>query len=80
MQTQYNVFGYRIDFIFMTFTLQQKLMKMDTVTKVLTTSLGCKFLRTDPDKEDFDIFRAIYEKSTKESTKKSLVNKISTRL
>ena len=55
-------------------------MKMDTVRKVLTTALGCKFLRTDPDKEDFDIFRAIYEKSTKESTKKSLVNKISTRL
>ena len=55
-------------------------MKMDTVTKVLTTALGCKFLRIDPDKEDFDIFRAIYEKSTKESTKKSLVNKISTRL
>ena len=44
MQTQYNVFDYRIDFIFMTFTLQQKLMKMDTVTKVLTTALGLSFL------------------------------------
>ena len=50
---------------------QYKLMKMDTVTEISTTKqkkqkaieqeLACKFIRIDPDKEDFDIFRAINE-------------------
>ena len=44
--------------------------------------LGCKFIRVDPDKEDLDIFRAINEifRHIKQSTKKTLINKISTRL
>ena len=64
-------------------------MIMDTATEILTTKLkdkkqelGCKFIRIDPDKEDFDIFLAINEmlRHIKQSTKKTLINKISTRL
>ena len=35
-------------------------------------TLGCKFIRIDADKEDFDILRAINEifRHTKQSTKK----------
>ena len=59
-------------------------MKMDTATKILMIEqeLGCKFIRIHPDKEDFDIFRAINEIfiHIKQLTKKTLINKISTRL
>ena len=37
MQTQYNVLSYMIDLNYMTISSQQKLMKMDTVTEILTT-------------------------------------------
>ena len=48
--------------------------------KAIEQELGYKFIRTDPDKEDFDIFRAISEifRHFKQSIKKTLVNKIST--
>ena len=44
--------------------------------------LGCKFIRIDPDKEEFDVFRAINEifRHYKKSTKETLINKISTAL
>ena len=29
--------------------------------KAIEQELGCKFIRIDPDKEDFDIFRTIKE-------------------
>ena len=40
------------------------------------------FVRNDPDKEDFDICRAFNEifRHIKQSTKKTLINKISARL
>ena len=40
--------------------------------KVREQELGCKFIRTDPDKEDFDIFRAMNEifRNIKQLTKK----------
>ena len=40
------------------------------------------FIRTDPDKEDFDIFRDANEifRHIKPSARKNLINKISTRL
>ena len=43
--------------------------------------LGCKFIRIDPDKDDFDSFRVINEifGHIKQPTKKTLINKISTR-
>ena len=37
MQTQYNVLSYMIDLNYMIISSQQKLMKMDTVTEILTT-------------------------------------------
>ena len=36
MQTQYIVLGYSINSFFMTVVLQWKLIKMDTVTEILT--------------------------------------------
>ena len=41
--------------------------------KVIKQELGCKFIRIDPDKEDFDIFRAINEilRHIKQPTKKN---------
>ena len=40
--------------------------------KSIEQELACKFIRIDPDKEDFDIFRAINEifRHIKQSTKK----------
>ena len=37
MGTQYNALGHSIDFIFMTISLQKKLIKIDTTTEILTT-------------------------------------------
>ena len=67
-----------LTWIFMTISSQKKLMKMGTVAEIL----GCKFIRIDPDQEEFDIFKTINEifRHIKQSTKKTLINKISTRL
>ena len=48
--------------------------------KAIDTELGCKFVRTDPNKEAFHIFRTLNEifRHIKQSTKKALINKIST--
>ena len=66
--------------------------KMDTVTEILlqnkktksnrTQALGCNFIRIDPYNEDFDIFKTINEilRHIKQSTKKTVINKISTKL
>ena len=50
--------------------------------KAIKKELGCKFNRIDPGKEDFDIFRAISEifRHIKQLTKKTVINKMSTRL
>ena len=50
--------------------------------KAVEHELGCIFTRFDPEKQDFDIFRAINEifRHQKQSNKKTLINKISTRL
>ena len=50
--------------------------------KAIGKKLARKFIRINPDKEDFNIFRAITEifRHIKESTEKPLINKISTRL
>ena len=49
---------------------------------VIKQELCCKFIRIDRDKEDFNVFRAIHElfRHIKQSTKKTLINKISRRL
>ena len=77
--------------IFVTIKSQQKLMKMDAVTEVLTMKskkqkvieqeLNCKFIRINFSKEDFDIFRAINEifRQIKQSTQKTVIKKNSMR-
>ena len=49
--------------------------------KAVEHELGCIFIRFDPEKQDFEIFRAINEifRHHKQS-KKTLINQISTRL
>ena len=46
--------------------------------KAIYQELCSKFIRIDPDKEDFDIFKTVNEifRHIKQSTKKSLINKI----
>ena len=48
--------------------------------KALEQEIGCKFIRIDPDKEEFDIFKTANKifRHIKQSTKKTLINKIST--
>ena len=50
--------------------------------KAVEQELGCKSNRIDTSKEDFYIFKTVYEifRRIKQSTKKTLINKISTRL
>ena len=92
IQTQYNVLNYRIDLYFHDYKLaiktdenghsnkniDYKIKRQKAIEQVLS----CKFIRIDPDKEDYDIFRAINEifRHNKQSTKKTLIYKISTRL
>ena len=81
MQTQYNVLGYRTDLCFHEYKLaieidenghsDRNLEYEIKRQKAIEQELGCKFIRIDPDKEDFDIFRAINEifRHIKQSTK-----------
>ena len=58
--------------------------------KELEKELGCKFIRINPDKENFNIFKAQNEifrhikesnkESTEELTKKSLIDELSNKL
>ena len=94
MQTQYNVLSDRIDLYFHDYKLSIEIDKngpSDTNIdceikrqKSTEKELGCNFIRIVPEKEYFDIFsfRATNEIFTdiKQSTKKPLINKISTRL
>ena len=94
MQTQYNVLSDRIDLYFHDYKLSIEIDKngpSDTNIdceikrqKSIEKELGCNFIRIVPEKEYFDIFsfRATNEIFTdiKQSTKKPLINKISTRL
>ena len=52
------------------------------IQKAVEQELGCKFIRIDPDKEDFHVFRVTVEliRHIKQSTRKTLINKISTKL
>ena len=92
MQTQYNVLSYRIDLYFHDYKLaieidekEHRVKNIDYEIKrqkVIEQELDCKFIRIDLDKEDFDIFKIVNEifRHIKQSTKKTLTNKISTRL
>ena len=91
MQTQYKVLSYRIDLYFQDYELAMEIDEnrhrnryIDYETKrqkAIQQETGCKFIRIDPDKEEFDIFRAINEifRHIKQSTKKVVISKISAR-
>ena len=82
MQTQYNILRYRIDLYFQDYKLAIEIdknghsnRKIDYEIKrqkAIEQELGCKFIRIDPDKEDFENFRTVSEKfrPIKQSTKK----------
>ena len=55
-------------------TARELLTAKKTRKKTIKQELGCKFIRIDPDKEDFDVFKAINEilRHIKQSTKKLL--------
>ena len=69
MQTQYNVLGYRIDLNFHDYKLAIEIDENGSSDrnidneikrqKTIEQNLGCKFIRIDPDKENFDVFKAI---------------------
>ena len=87
MQTQHNVIG--LTCIFITISLRQKSMKMDTVTEILTT----KYKDKKKQNKNLSLLELTLTKDTliflklsiryldiKQSTKKTLTSKISTRL
>ena len=86
MQTQYNVLSYRIELYFHDYKLTIEVdenghsdRNIDYELKrqkAIEQELGCKYIRIDPRKEDFEIFRAINEifRHIKQSTKKTLIN------
>ena len=89
MQTQYTVLGYRIDLYFHKHKL---VIEVDELghndrnidyeikrQKALERELNCVFTRINPDVVDLNIFREI-NRHIKKSSKKSLIDKISTRL
>ena len=92
MQTRCNIVHYRTDLHFDGYKLaieidgnrysDRNIEHETKIQKEIEQGFGCKFVRIDPDKEDFDTFRAINEIfiHIKQSTKKSLINTISTRL
>ena len=81
MQTQYSVLGYRVDLYFHGYRLAIEVDEKghkdrntnDEIQrqKALEKALGCKFIRINPDEENFNIFRTINEihRHIKESTK-----------
>ena len=92
MKPQYNFLSYRIDLYFHEYKFAIECdenghsdIDIDyeiKTQKAIEQELGCKFIRIDPGKEDFDIFRAINEifRHIKQSTKKALINKMLRRL
>ena len=96
IQTHYKVLGYEIDLYFHDYKLAVKIDEKDHQDrdisreierqKALGKELGWKFNRINPDKENFNIFKAQNEifrhikESTKELTKKSLIDELSNKL
>ena len=92
MQTQYSVLGYRIDLYFHKHKLAIEVDELGHADrnldheierqKALERELNCVFIRINPDEKDFNILKAINEiyRHIKNSSKKSLIDKISKRL
>ena len=97
IQTHYRVLGYEIDLYFYDYKLAVEIDEKDHQDrdisreierqKALEKEPGCKFIRINPDKEKFNIFKAQNEilrhikesnkESTKELTKKPLIYEVS---
>ena len=92
MQTRLHVLGYRID---LTFNDHWHAIEDDEYEhndrnidheiqrqKVIEKELSCKFIRINPDEQNFDIFKSINKiyRHIEKSTKKSLIDKNSKRL
>ena len=83
IQTHYRVLGYKIDLYFHycklavgidEYNLEDRDIDCEIGRqKALEKELGCKFIRINPDKENFNFFKAINEifRHIKESNKKS---------
>ena len=83
MKTQYNILVYRIDLYFHDYKVavetdengysNKNIDHEIKRQKSIEQKLDCMFIRIDPDKEDFDIFRAINEvfRHIKQSTNNS---------
>ena len=100
MQTQCSVLGYRIDLYFHKRKLaievdelghaEKNLSNEIERQKALEKEVDCVFMRINPDKKDFNIFKEINkihrhikkssQKLTEKSTKKSLMDDLSKRL
>ena len=71
MQRQYIFFGYRIDLHFYDYKLGIQIDKNNhsdrniaqeiKIKKAIEQKLGCKSIRIDPGKGNFDVFKAINE-------------------
>ena len=84
IQTNYRVLGYEIDIYFHDYKLAVGIDEKDHQDrdisceierqKALEKELGCKFIRNNPDKENFNIFKAQNEifRHIKEPNKKSV--------
>ena len=92
MQTQYTVLGYRIDLYFHIYKLAIEVDELGhndrnidyeiERQKALQRELNCVFIRINPDAVDFNIYREINKihRHIIKSSKKSLIDKILTRL
>ena len=100
IQTHYRVLGYKIDIYFHDYKLAVEIDEKDHQhrdisreierQKALEKELSCKFIRINPDKENFNVFKAQNEifrhikesnkESTKELTKKSLTEELSNKI
>ena len=100
MKTQYSVLGYRIDLYFHKVKIaievdelghaEKNLSNEIERQKALEKEVDCVFIRINPDKKDFNIFKEINkihrhikkssQKLTEKSTKKSLMDDLSKRL
>ena len=100
MQTQYNVLGYKIDLYFHDYKLaievdgkghrDRNIDHEIKRQKAIEEKLDCKFIRIDPDEENFNVFKAQNEvfrhikksnkKLNKKSTNKPLINELTSKL
>ena len=100
IQTHYKILGYETDLYFHDYKFAVEIDEKDHQDrdigreierqKALEKELGCNFITINPDKENFNIFKAQNEifrhikeskkESTKELTKKSLIDEISNKL